>query len=51
MDYWTETVYTTNLRVWEYDEAFKTYLKKIGAYVIDMETATIFSVGFYNRRL
>lgn len=49
MDYWTGTVYTTNLRVWEYDEAFKTYLKKIGAYAIDMETATIFSVGFYNR--
>lgn len=49
MDYWTGTVYTTNLRVWEYDEAFKTYLKKIGAYAIDMETATIFSVGFYNK--
>ena len=28
---------------------FKEYLKKIRAYAIDMETATIFSVGFYNK--
>ncbi|HTB53070.1 MAG TPA: AMP nucleosidase [Ferruginibacter sp.] len=48
-DYWTGTVYTTNRRVWEHDEAFKEYLQKIRAYAIDMETATIFSVGFYNR--
>jgi len=48
-DYWTGTVYTTNRRVWEHDEEFKQYLQKIRAYAIDMETATIFSVGFYNR--
>jgi AMP nucleosidase len=48
-DYWTGTVYTTNRRVWEHDEEFKTYLQKIRAYAIDMETATIFSVGFYNK--
>jgi AMP nucleosidase len=48
-DYWTGTVYTTNRRVWEHDEVFKEYLQKIRAYAIDMETATIFSVGFYNR--
>lgn len=48
-DYWTGTVYTTNRRVWEHDEAFKTYLQKIRAYAIDMETATIFTVGFYNK--
>ncbi|MEN9570244.1 MAG: hypothetical protein RL172_1475 [Bacteroidota bacterium] len=48
-DYWTGTVYTTNRRVWEHDEAFKEYLKKIRAYAIDMETATIFMVGFYNK--
>lgn len=48
-DYWTGTVYTTNRRVWEHDEPFKEYLKKIRAYAIDMETATIFSVGFYNK--
>jgi AMP nucleosidase len=49
VDYWTGSVYTTNRRVWEHDEAFKDYLKKVRAYAIDMETATIFSVGFYNK--
>ncbi len=47
-DYWTGTVYTTNRRVWEHDEEFKTYLKKLRALAIDMETATIFTVGFVN---
>lgn len=49
VDYWTGTVYTTNRRVWEHDEEFKAYLQKVRAYAIDMETATIFSVGFFNR--
>lgn len=49
LDYWTGTVYTTNRRVWEHDNDFKAYLEKIRAYAIDMETATIFSVGFYNK--
>jgi AMP nucleosidase len=49
VDYWTGTVYTTNRRVWEHDEAFKLYLQKIRAYAIDMETATIFTVGFANK--
>jgi len=48
-DYWTGTVYTTNRRVWEHDEEFKKYLARIRAYAIDMETATIFTVGFYNK--
>lgn len=48
-DYWTGTVYTTNRRVWEHDDEFKKYLETVRAYAIDMETATIFSVGFYNR--
>lgn len=48
-DYWTGTVYTTNRRVWEHDEAFKEYLKRIRAMAIDMETATIFSTGFINQ--
>ncbi|MBL4706149.1 MAG: AMP nucleosidase [Flavobacteriales bacterium] len=48
MDYWTGTVYTTNRRVWEHDEDFKNYLQKIRAMAIDMETATIFTVGFAN---
>src|SRR5215831_572757 len=49
IDYWTGTVYTTNRRVWEHDDHFKDYLQKIRAYAIDMETATIFSVGFFNK--
>jgi AMP nucleosidase len=49
LDYWTGTIYTTNRRVWEHDEVFKDYLRRIRVMGIDMETATIFSVGFYNR--
>lgn len=49
VDYWTGTVYTTNRRVWEHDNVFKKYLQEIRAYAIDMETATIFTVGFYNK--
>jgi AMP nucleosidase len=48
-DYWTGTVYTTNRRVWEWDEDFKEYLRKIRAQAIDMETATIFSTAFHNK--
>ncbi|SFC36806.1 AMP nucleosidase [Flexibacter flexilis DSM 6793] len=48
LDYWTGTVYTTNRRVWEHDEKFKDYLREIRAMGIDMETATIFVVGFIN---
>jgi AMP nucleosidase len=47
-DYWTGTVYTTNRRVWEHDDEFKEYLTSLRAMAIDMETATIFSVGFAN---
>ena len=48
LDYWTGTVYTTNRRVWEHDEKFKEYLTQIRALGIDMETATLFIVGFVN---
>jgi AMP nucleosidase len=48
-DYWTGTVYTTNRRVWEHDIDFKAYLSKARASCIDMETATIFAVGFVNK--
>jgi len=41
INYWTGTVYTNN--------KFKKYLKKIRAYAIDMETATLFTVGFHNQ--
>jgi AMP nucleosidase len=47
-DYYTGTVFTTNKRVWEYDERFKKYLSKTRAMAIDMESATIFTVGFAN---
>ncbi len=49
IDYWSGTVYTTNRRVWEHDERFKQYLRDIRATAIDMETATIYVVGFVNR--
>jgi AMP nucleosidase len=48
LDYWTGTVYTTNRRVWEHDEKFKEYLREIRTMGVDMETATIFVVGFMN---
>jgi AMP nucleosidase len=47
-DYWTGTVYTTNRRVWEHDESFKDYLHRMRCLAVDMETATLFSVGFAN---
>lgn len=48
LDYWTGTVYTTNRRVWEHDDKFKKYLRKTRSIGIDMETATLFTVGFMN---
>lgn len=47
-EYWTGTVYTTNRRVWEHDDTFKERLKRMRCMAIDMETATIFSAGFFN---
>lgn len=47
-DYWTGVVTTINRRVWEFDNRFKKYLKKTRAIAIDMETATLFTVGFVN---
>ena len=48
-DYWTGTVYSSNRRVWEHDLDFKEYLESTRAMAIDMETATIFLVGFANK--
>ncbi|MEJ2636609.1 MAG: AMP nucleosidase [Calditrichia bacterium] len=48
MEYRTGVVYTTNRRLWEWDENFKHYLKKLSAIAIDMETATLFIVGHSN---
>ncbi len=47
-DYWTGVVTTTNRRVWEFDTRYKKYLKQTRAMAIDMETATLFTVGFAN---
>jgi AMP nucleosidase len=47
-DYRTGVVYTTNRRVWEWDQQFKKYLRNIGAIAIDMETATVFITGYAN---
>jgi len=49
LDYYTGVVFTTNRRVWEYDDRFKKYLRKTRAMAIDMETATIFVTGFANQ--
>ena len=48
LDYWTGSVYTTNRRLWEHDDKFKDYLRSTRAMAVDMECATLFSVGFYN---
>ena len=48
LEYRTGVVYTTNRRVWEWDEDFKNYLKKLSTIAIDMETATLFIVGLVN---
>ena len=47
-DYRTGVIYTTNRRVWEHDKRFLKRLKKTTAIGVDMETATVFSVGHYN---
>ena len=48
LEYRTGVVYTTNRRVWEWDEKFKEYLKSLSTIAIDMETATLFIVGLVN---
>lgn len=48
MDYWTGTIYTTNRRVWEHDKEFRKSLSITRAIGVDMETATLFTVGFVN---
>ncbi len=48
LEYRTGVVYTTNRRIWEWDERFKRYLRKVRALGIDMETATVFITGLAN---
>ena len=47
--YTTGMIYTTSRRVWEWDHTFREKLEHYGATAIDMETATIFTVGHVNR--
>jgi AMP nucleosidase len=49
LDYRTGVVYTSNRRVWEWDDNFKDYLRSLGTIGIDMETATIFIAGYANQ--
>lgn len=48
MDYRTGVVYTTNRRVWEWDQDFRKRLIDLSCLAIDMETATVFIVGHKN---
>src|SRR5690606_9767215 len=48
LDYRTGVIYTTNRRVWEHDEEFKRRLAALRVIGIDMETATLFTVGLAN---
>lgn len=49
LEYSSGTIYTTNRRVWEHDTRFREYLASTHADGIDMETATLFTVGYANR--
>jgi len=49
LEYRTGVVYTSNRRLWEWDEKFKSYLRTLGTIGIDMETATIFIAGYANQ--
>ena len=49
LDYRTGVVHSTDYRFWEFDERFKQQLYEQRALGIDMETATLFSVGFASK--
>ena len=49
LDYRTGVVHSTDYRFWEFDERFKERLYEERALGIDMETATLFSVGFASK--
>jgi AMP nucleosidase len=48
-DYRTGVIHTTDYRFWEFDEKFKAQLYDERVLGIDMETATLFSVGFASK--
>jgi|FLYL01.1.fsa_nt_gi AMP nucleosidase len=49
LDYRTGVIHTTDYRFWEFNERFKEQLYEERALAIDMETATLFSVGFASK--
>ena len=49
LDYRTGVVYTTNRRLWEHDDSFRTKMQDMTCIAVDMETATLFIVGHYNQ--
>jgi AMP nucleosidase len=49
LGYRTGVVHSTDYRFWEFDERFKQQLYDERALAIDMETATLFSVGFASK--
>ncbi|OGS43367.1 MAG: hypothetical protein A2539_03660 [Elusimicrobia bacterium RIFOXYD2_FULL_34_15] len=46
LKYHTGVIHTTNVRFWEFNEEFKVNLLKEKVQAIDMECATLFTVGF-----
>lgn len=46
LTYHNGIIHTTNVRFWEFNEDFKRMLKAERAHAVDMECATLFSVGF-----
>lgn len=48
LEYRTGVIYTTNRRVWEHDQDFRSRLQRLRVIGIDMETATVFAVGHHN---
>jgi len=44
--YHNGVIHTTNVRFWEFNEEFKAMLKRERVQTIDMECATLFTVGF-----
>jgi AMP nucleosidase len=49
LDYRTGVVHTTDYRFWEFNNKFKAELHHERALAIDMETATLFVVGFASK--
>lgn len=45
-DYYIGITHSTNIRFWEFDEAFKERLKKARAQAIEMECATLFAASY-----